>query len=569
MPAPAPDILAARFARCVELFRDPKAREAQKTEFRILIGLLHDEVLHLRDQNGKLLVNDTRVDGPAATYLVQRLGVHNVAEILVPRQGPPIDVFELLRILAGEPRVDDVATRLTVAGVASITVTLAGVELDLDSPAVSASERLGTEGILRGDPMSDIASGTVAGVSVTHDPSPPESDTALPGHGTAVPSEPEMIAPPPPPPVPVPAPVPAPAAKKPAPPPPPVPPPPPQPPPPPREPAKALSAPELLKELERNPDVPNLAAHLTELCKYIEEAERTNRIEDALHVAAGLVRQEQALKDGPVHRAYVIALRRMYTTPLLQEFARLLQVPGHRADASAVLRRGGEQGVEVLLDVLVSASVMEDRRMAFDLLRQMTEGSEQLIKMLGHHEWYVVRNVAELVGELGLDEAVPALAKHLGHDDERVRRAAALALAKIGTGATAEPLRRALRDKSSDVRIQAALGVGGRRSSALAMPLVVALDEEGDESVRRELLFALGRIGTSDAVQALIRLAQPGRLFGRKPAAMRLAAVEALRIAGTPAAFGTLEGLGDDNDAEVQAAALAAVAELKRKHRKQ
>jgi len=544
---PAPDILAARFARCVELFRDATAREEQKTEFRILIGLLHDEVLHLRDQNGKLLVNGARVDGPPSALLLQRLGAHNVAEILVPRQAPPVDVFELLRILAGQPRVDDLPTRLTVAGVASITATLAGVELDLDAPAVSDSERLGTDGILRGDPMSDIASGAVTGVTITHDAEIP-SEAALPGHAPVEPTEP------------------APAAAVPAPPPPPQPPAPP-PPPPPKEAVKALPPRELLKELERNPDVPNLAAHLTELCKYIEDSERTNRIEDALHVAAGLVRQEQALKEGAVHRAYVIALRRMYTKQLLQEFARLLQVPGHREEATVVLRRGGEEGVEVLLELLVSASVMEERRTAFDVLRQMSEGSEQLVKMLGHHEWYVVRNVAELAGEMGLEEAVPALAKHLGHEDERVRKAAALALAKIGTGATAEPMRRALRDKSADVRIQAALGVGGRRSSALAMPLVVALEEEAEESVQRELLFALGRIGTSDAVQALIRMAQPGRLFGRKPSALRLAAVEALRLAGTPAAYGTLDGLGDDSDADVQAAALAAVAELKRKHR--
>src|SRR5438034_8413209 len=74
--------------------------------------------------------------------------------------------------------------------------------------------------------------------------------------------------------------------------------------------------------------------------------------------------------------------------------------------------------------------------------------------------------------------------------------------------------------------MQVALGIGGRKSFALAMPLVVALEEEGDETVERELILALGRIGSPDAVQALIKFAQPaGRLFGRKPSALRLAAV--------------------------------------------
>src|SRR3989449_4281150 len=92
-----------------------------------------------------------------------------------------------------------------------------------------------------------------------------------------------------------------------------------------------------------------------------------------------------------------------------------------------------------------------------------------------------------------------------------------MALAKIGSSSAAEPLRRALRDKSPEVRMHAALGVGGRKSNALAMPLVVAMEEEEDEGVERELILALGRIGSTAAVQALIKFAQPGgRLFGRR-----------------------------------------------------
>src|SRR5439155_193244 len=82
---------------------------------------------------------------------------------------------------------------------------------------------------------------------------------------------------------------------------------------------------------------------------------------------------------------------------------------------------------------------------------------------LEHREWFVVRNVAELIGELGIEAAVPGLARQVEHEDERVRKAVALALAKIGTRAAVEPLRRALHDPSPDVRIQVALGIGGRR----------------------------------------------------------------------------------------------------------
>jgi HEAT repeat protein len=242
-----------------------------------------------------------------------------------------------------------------------------------------------------------------------------------------------------------------------------------------------------------------------------------------------------------------------------------LGTPKYRADAVAALQRGGAAAVEVLMDLLVAAPTVSERRAVFDALKQMTEGTEQLIHMLDHPEWFVVRNVAELLGELGMDDAVPALARRLDHADERVRKAVALALAKIGTRSAAEPLRRALRDRSLEVRMQVALGIGGRKSSALAMPLVVAMEEEKDEAVVRELILALGRIGSPDAVQALIKWAQPaGRIFGRKPSALRLAAVDALRLAATPAALGTLEGLEDDSDRQIREAAKNAVAELRR-----
>ena len=69
-------------------------------------------------------------------------------------------------------------------------------------------------------------------------------------------------------------------------------------------------------------------------------------------------------------------------------------------------------------------------------------------------------------------------------------------------------------------------------------------------------------------MQALIKVAQPsGRIFGRKPAAVRVAAVEALRLAATPAAVGTLEGLAADGDKEVRAAVRTALAELEQKPR--
>jgi HEAT repeat protein len=329
---------------------------------------------------------------------------------------------------------------------------------------------------------------------------------------------------------------------------------------------------DMINALEANPATPHAGEMLSVLNRQVEMVMRQGKIEHAMQIVYSIVRVEQRVEDVAMRRQYGIALRRMITKQMLDGLSKLVQVPHLEDAAGAVLQRAGPDGVEVLLDLLTTSNTVTERRGVFNALIQALkdgkEGQDQLVHMLGHPQWFVVRNVADLVGELALEAAVPALTKQLDHDDERVRRQVALALAKIGTRSAAEPLRRALRDSSADVRRQAALGVGGRKASALAMPLVVALEEEKDPDVVRELIFALGRIGSPDAVQALIKLAQPsGKLFNRKPSALRVTAVEALRVAGTPAAIGTLQSFAADGDKQVRAAVQQALTELNAKQK--
>jgi HEAT repeat protein len=486
-----PKEFAAVFARTLDLFRDPAAKEEQKVQFRALVALLKVEGATLAARDGRLVVNGTALDtGPPYDALAQRLEFHAVGEITIPSDPPLHETFELLRALAEQPG-EEVASRLRGGGSGRISIAMQ---------------------ILPEPPHIDQALDPSPGNTVSDRP-----DEADGGAFSAT--------------------------------------------------AAAVRPPaELLTELLEKPAGPHVGDLLGVLHTQLQSAMKTNRIAQALAIVVGIVRAEQQVSDAARRRPYSITLKRMYSKALLEAIAQLAAAPGHRDDALLALRRAGEDGVEVLLDLLVAAPTIEERRGIFLALTGMKEGTDQLVHMLGHHQWFVVRNVAELVGELALEDAVPGLAQQLDHEDERVRKAVALALAKIGSRGAAEPLRRALRDKSSEVRIQAALGVGGRRSSALAMPLVVAMEEEEDEAVERELMLALGRIGSAAAVQALIKFAQPGgRLFGRRPAGLRVTAVEALRLAATPAAIGTLEGLTDDDDKQVRAAALDALEDLKRK----
>jgi HEAT repeat protein len=87
-----------------------------------------------------------------------------------------------------------------------------------------------------------------------------------------------------------------------------------------------------------------------------------------------------------------------------------------------------------------------------------------------------------------------------------------------------------------------------------AATLTKALDDEEDADVQLAIIGSLGRLATTDAVQRLIKLAEPGALFKKKPVAVRVAAVQALGEARTPAAQNALQHLVHDKDKEVSQA---------------
>jgi HEAT repeat protein len=280
-----------------------------------------------------------------------------------------------------------------------------------------------------------------------------------------------------------------------------------------------------------------------------------------------VVKREQEKTDPDLRLAYAAAVRRLSKPTVLRAVASVLPKRKERAgDYLAVLARAGEEGAEALIEQLTAAQSLTDRRVYFSALVTLKAGGSTLTHMLGDARWYVARNAADLLGELNAVEAEGPLAELLKHDDERVRRAATNALAKLGTAHSNLALKRALRDTSPQVRATAAAGLAGRstaRGARTAATLLRALDGESDVEVQIAILTALGRVGTSDAVERLIKAAEPdGRLFKRKPASYRVAAVQALGEARTPTALAALQVLSADRDKDVRDAAQKAVTEV-------
>jgi HEAT repeat protein len=310
---------------------------------------------------------------------------------------------------------------------------------------------------------------------------------------------------------------------------------------------------ELIGKLDATKSVAAITRILDELVVAAETAARDNKVDTVGTLFHAVVAREEQSPEGEIKRAYNMALRRLNKPTLLRPVASLLPRRRDRAEGYvAVLARAGEDGADALIEQLTQAQSLGDRRIFFDALVSLKAGVSALIHMLGDPRWYVVRNAADLLGEMEAKEAEAPLGELIRHSDERVRRAAVTALSKIATPRALQNLQEALKDGSAQVRMQAAAGLAARKQSKSAVTLAKALDDEEDLDVQLSIVGALGRIGTPDAVQKLIKAAEPeGRFFKKKPVALRVAAVQALGEARTPAAMNALQTLNKDREKDV------------------
>ncbi|HWZ59479.1 MAG TPA: HEAT repeat domain-containing protein [Gemmatimonadaceae bacterium] len=328
------------------------------------------------------------------------------------------------------------------------------------------------------------------------------------------------------------------------------------------------NADEFFDKLDTTSSISATSRLLDQVVAAIEQYGRDSKTVAVADLFYKIVSREQEKTDPDLRRAYAAAIRRLSKPTVLRGVASVLPKRKERAsDYLAVLARAGEEGAEALIEQLTAAQSLTERRVYFSALVTLKAGASTLTHMLGDARWYVARNAADLLGELNAVEAEGPLAELLKHDDERVRRAATNALAKLGTAHANLALKRALRDSSPQVRATAAAGLASSRPAArgtrTAATLLRALDGESDVEVQIAILSALGRIGTADAVERLIKAAEPdGRLFKRKPASFRVAAVQALGEARTPTALAALQVLTTDRDKDVRDAAQKAVADV-------
>ena len=313
----------------------------------------------------------------------------------------------------------------------------------------------------------------------------------------------------------------------------------------------------MFEDLDKAKEATEVGAHLDTLVKLAADSSGKDRIDIVADVFYGLVKREGEIEDKMSKRQYALGIRRLCVPRVLKCIVELL--PRRRENYEqymAIFTRSEDDGVEALVEALISAPSITDRRVYYDSLLRLRTGVRTLVHMLGDPRWFVVRNAIELLGEMRVAEADGELEKMLEHRDDRVRTAAASALAKLGPGVAAKGLRGALRDAPEEVRERAAEAMALQRTGSVDS-LVRALDKEDDNRVQMAMVTALGQLGTPHAVEKLMDIArtEKGLLGKRRATPMRVAAVHALGEVKTSSALAALQTLLRDKEKAVRGAA--------------
>lgn len=229
-------------------------------------------------------------------------------------------------------------------------------------------------------------------------------------------------------------------------------------------------------------------------------------------------------------------------------------------EVSAYLLLLDPKSVPGLVRILGELSNSKGRRMLCDTICELAKGKpEYLFPFMDDSRWYLVRNLAYVLGRIGGEGAMAQLEKAYSHSEPRVRREAVQAAGLIGGTRSAALLKKSLKDPDMRIRSMASVNFArvGKRSSLPALLETI----QGKDFAKRDpaevkaFFDAVGSVGSNEALRPLQQiLEQKGWFGGGVKEEVRLAAACSLALIGTPEAKAVVQAGADSREESVRRA---------------
>lgn len=218
-----------------------------------------------------------------------------------------------------------------------------------------------------------------------------------------------------------------------------------------------------------------------------------------------------------------------------------------RPDIQRILLLGGERAVEFLLDAVISAQEAIARRHYYNII--ILNGPSirpNVEKRLQGAEWFVIRQMVSILGDLGDTAAIDALESAYTHTDGRVKKEVLKSLVKLPSERSTAALIKALDETDESLVCHAIISLGMLKdTSSIDLLARIAMKRdafsEPKESVK-EAIKALGNIGHPKAVPCLRDILLRNVWLGKRSnEELQILAVNSLALIGSPEAYDALE----------------------------
>jgi hypothetical protein len=309
--------------------------------------------------------------------------------------------------------------------------------------------------------------------------------------------------------------------------------------------AADIMAPALL-ELIRHEETPvNHAALVKRATSFLEHFLAERNYESAAILVEGLQAEDQEktrifssvqlkpLRDAIAEYLGEHSIRRLIDT--------MQQTKRESADFEKLVRYFDALGSPAIKTLVHALEDEESRHVRLLICQALVRIGDKSIpavaKKIDHSNWYVVRNMVSILGQIGKPGTIPYLRKALAHEEIRVRKEALKALASIRTDAAIELVCGCVEDDEPTM-CKAAIEWAAAMEAEQAVPALERILNSRnlwrkDEEIVRLAIEALGSIGSQPAAELLEKMSRVRNLFRHKRAALiRTTATVALRSIG-------------------------------------
>lgn len=213
----------------------------------------------------------------------------------------------------------------------------------------------------------------------------------------------------------------------------------------------------------------------------------------------------------------------------------------------AILTVAGPVAINLAVEKMGSSDNLAVRKMLSMVLVGLGETAvPAILKLMGDKRWYIVRNLAAILGDIGNPGAVPELQKCLLHPDIRVSKEAIRGLAKIGGREAEAAIIEVLHGNDPSLFPQVFASLGGMKSrKALVELMHIVCSGDlflSDLSLKIDALGAIAMIGDRQVVPILADILARGHIVvPRRWKQLKIAIVACLARLGDTRALPVLK----------------------------